>query len=77
MFAESDVVVAPLRERIFTIFVFVIGATFYSVIYGNIGQFVSNLYQAGQRYKWRVGRRDRRIHSLSRLVVRARAPRYT
>lgn len=24
-------------------------ATFYSIIYGNIGQFVANLYQAGQR----------------------------
>ena len=27
-------------------FVFVCGATFYSIIYGNIGQFVGNLYQA-------------------------------
>ena len=64
---ESDVVVAPLRERIFTIFVFVIGATFYSVIYGNIGQFVSNLYQAGQRYKRRVAEIEEfiRFHGLS------------
>ena len=28
----------PLEERIFTIFTFIFGATFYSIIYGNIGQ---------------------------------------
>ena len=28
----------PLEERVFTIFTFIFGATFYSIIYGNIGQ---------------------------------------
>lgn len=39
----------PLQERVYTIMVFIIGATFYSILYGNIGQVVSNLYQSGLR----------------------------
>ena len=47
--------------------VFIIGATFYSIIYGNIGQFVANLYQAGARYKKRMAEIDEfvRFHNLS------------
>jgi hypothetical protein len=34
----DPLIIRPLEERIFTIFTFVFGATFYSIIYGNIGQ---------------------------------------
>ena len=45
-----------------------LGATFYSIIYGNIGQFVANLYQSGVRYKRRMAEIDEftRFHGLSR-----------
>ncbi len=64
---RDPLVLVPLQERLYTIAVFIIGATFYSIIYGNIGQFVSNLYQAGLRYKRRMAEIDEfvRFHNLS------------
>ena len=34
--------------------VFIAGAVIYSFIYGNIGQFIQNLYSSGQRYRKRM-----------------------
>ena len=51
---HDPLVPTPLRERIYTMTTFIIGATFYSIIYGNIGQFVANLYQADARFKKRM-----------------------
>lgn len=48
----------PLEERIYTICVFIAGAVFFSVIYGNIGQFIQNLYSAGLRYRQRMKELD-------------------
>lgn len=44
----------PLLERGFTICVFIVGAVFFSVIYGNIAQAIQSLYAAGLRYRQRV-----------------------
>ena len=65
---DEPLVLTPLRERLYTIVVFIVGATFYSVIYGNIGQYVSNLYRSGQRYRARVAEIQEflRFHGVSR-----------
>ena len=42
----------PRRAR--AVITFVAGAVFFSVIYGNIAQFVKNLYRAGTRYRARI-----------------------
>lgn len=44
----------PLGERCYTIVVFLIGSVCYSFIYGNIAQFVQNLYSSGLRYRKRM-----------------------
>jgi hypothetical protein len=53
-FHAKTYVIDPLVERIFTIFVFIVGAVFYSIFYGNIGHFVQNLYSANLRYRKRM-----------------------
>ena len=47
-------VLFPRWERIFTIFIFVFGAVFFSFIYGNIGQFIEAATASGQRYRKRM-----------------------
>ncbi len=51
---RDPLVPLPLQERLYAIAAFLLGATFYSIIYGNIGQFVSNLYSTTVRYKRRM-----------------------
>ena len=46
--------VHPLAERVYTIFVFIIGCVLFSCIYGNINQFIMNLYASGLRYRKRM-----------------------
>ncbi len=50
----QPLVTDPLLERLYTIAVFVVGAVFYSVIYGNIGHFVQAFYSSGLRYRQRI-----------------------
>jgi len=66
-FWRDPLVIRPLQERTYSIMVFIVGATFYSIIYGNIGQFVANLYQSGLRYKRRIAEIDEfiKFHGLS------------
>jgi len=70
-FWTDPLVVRPLEERIVAIVTFVCGATFYSIIYGNIGQFVGNIYQAGMRYRKRVEQINEfsKFHSLSPVLM--------
>ena len=51
---HDPLMVHPLLERSFTIITFICGAVFFSVIYGNIAQFIQSLYAAGLRYRQRV-----------------------
>jgi CRP-like cAMP-binding protein len=44
---HEPLIVDPLGERVYTIAAFLLGASFFSFIYGNIAQFVSNLYKSG------------------------------
>ena len=46
--------VNPLGERVYTIFVFIVGCVLFSCIYGNINQFILNLYASGLRYRKRM-----------------------
>ena len=69
LFFEPSVsfVLRPLAERIFSIVVFIIGAMLFSCIYGNINQFISNLYASGLRYRKRMEELDEfaKFHRLS------------
>ena len=47
-------VIDPLQERIYTILTFLFGAIFYSVIYGNIAQFIQAYYSSTLRYRKRM-----------------------
>ena len=47
-------VVNPLSERVYTILVFILGCVLFSCIYGNINQFITNLYASGLRYRKRM-----------------------
>lgn len=60
-------VVNPLGERVYTIFVFIIGCVLFSCIYGNINQFIQNLYASGLRYRKRMEELDEfaKFHRLS------------
>ena len=60
-------IVNPLSERVFTIVVFVIGCVLFSCIYGNINQFIQNLYASGLRYRKRMEELDEfaKFHRLS------------
>ena len=55
---HDPLVTNPLAERVFTIFVFIIGACFFSAIYGNIATFIQNLYAGGVRYRRRMDEVD-------------------
>ena len=65
-------VVNPLAERFYTIFVFLVGAIAYSYMYGNIAQFVRDLYASGMRYRKRVDEINEfaRFHRLPQSVVK-------
>ena len=69
---DNKDVLNPIGERAYTILVFIIGAIAYSVIYGNIGQFVRDLYASGYRYKKRVDEINEfaRFHRLPAPLVR-------
>ena len=71
-YAESFSVLNPLGERIYTIFVFIMGAIFYSVIYGTIGQYVRMFYASGDRYRRRVDEINEfaRFHRLPKSVTK-------
>ncbi len=64
---RPDTVLRPLAERTFSIIVFIIGAIIYGIIYGNINQFISNLYASGLRYRKRMEELDEfsKFHNLS------------
>ena len=64
---NTDFVTDPLAERVYTILVFIFGSLFYSCIYGNINQFVTNLYASGMRYRKRMEELQEfaRFHRLS------------
>lgn len=47
-------VVHPLEERTYTILVFIVGASFFSFIYGNIAQFIQSYGAAGVAYRKRM-----------------------
>ena len=51
---NSDEVLRPIEERIYTICTFLSGAIFYSVIYGNIAQFIQAYYSSTLRYRKRM-----------------------
>ena len=55
---QGTFVLNPLAERIFAIVVFVIGALLFSCIYGNINQFIQNIYASGLRYRKRMEELD-------------------
>ena len=64
---QGTFVLNPLAERIFAIVVFVIGALLFSCIYGNINQFIQNIYASGLRYRKRMEELDEfaQFHRLS------------
>ena len=64
---HDPLVTQPFLERGFTILVFISGAVFFSVIYGNIAQAIQSLYAAGLRYRQRVEELSEfaRFHRLS------------
>ena len=51
---RKEDVTDPLFERIYTIVTFLFGAIFYSVIYGNIAQFIQAYYSSTLRYRKRL-----------------------
>ena len=71
-FVENYGIFNPLVERLYTIFVFVMGAIFYSVIYGTIGQYVRMFYASGDRYRRRVDEINEfaRFHRLPPVVTK-------
>ena len=52
--ASNPFVIDPVPERTYTILVFIVGAIAYSTIYGNIHQFVQDLYGSSLRYRRRI-----------------------
>ena len=66
----NSFMVNPLSERIYTIFVFVIGCVLFSCIYGNINQYIMNLYASGLRYRKRMEELEEfaKFHRLSPLL---------
>ena len=66
-FWDSDAVINPLPERIYTIFVFIFGAIFFMSIYGNIGQLVAQIYRDELHFRKRMEEIDRfsRFHHIS------------
>ena len=64
---EHSFMVNPLAERVYTIFVFIVGCVLFSCIYGNINQFIQNLYASGMRYRKRMEELDEfaKFHRLS------------
>jgi CRP-like cAMP-binding protein len=69
---DNPDVLNPLLERVYTIIVFCFGAIAYSVIYGNIGQFVRVFYAHGDRYRTRITEINEfsNFHRLPKHVVR-------
>ena len=61
-FHHSPLIIDPLGERIYAIVTFIIGAVFYSVMYGNINQWVQGLYAPGARYRSRMEEIHRFAH---------------
>lgn len=53
-FFENPHVPRPLAERVFTILVFLVGALFFSTIYGNIQVFVSRMNKINDRFSNRM-----------------------
>ena len=51
---EVSFITNPLGERVYTIVVFIVGCVLFSCIYGNINQFIQNLYASGMRYRKRM-----------------------
>ena len=74
-FVENYGILNPLTERLYTILVFTMGAIFYSVIYGTIGQYVRMFYASGERYRRRVDEINEfaRFHRLPPVVKQIRA----
>ena len=60
-------VIDPLPERIYTIFTFLFGAIFYSVIYGNIAQFIQAYYSSTLRYRKRMDEITAALATLDRV----------
>jgi hypothetical protein len=54
-FHANPVVLNPLLERWLTICFFIVGAVFYSSIYGNIQHHVAAAQAVGHRYSIRIG----------------------
>ena len=59
---HDPLVVDPLAERIYTILTFILGASFFSFIYGNIAQFVKNYYKSGVLHEQRLADADAIAH---------------
>ena len=53
-FVYDPYVMNPLPERLYTIGTFILGAIAYSTIYGNIHQFIQDLYGSSLRYRRRI-----------------------
>jgi CRP/FNR family cyclic AMP-dependent transcriptional regulator len=56
--ARQPLVTHPLEERIYTVATFLVGAVFFSCIYGNIAQSIASLGEAGLRYRQRMSEID-------------------
>jgi hypothetical protein len=54
-FYANPLVLRPLLERWLTICVFIVGAVFYSCIYGNIQHHIANACAVSHRYSMRIG----------------------
>lgn len=74
---HSAEVTDPLGERVYTIFTFLFGAIFYSVIYGNIAQFIQAYYSSTLRYRKRMDEISEfaSFHNLP-IVLRKRIHKY-
>lgn len=62
---HDPLIVNPLGERTYTIFAFILGASFFSFIYGNIAQFVQAYYRPGAIHDKRMADADAIAHFYS------------
>ena len=79
-FVYDPYVLYPLRERLYTIGTFILGAMAYSTFYGNIHQFIQDLYGSSLRYRRRIDEinefaRFHRLPALLRTSIRRQAAR--
>ena len=59
---HDPLLVNPLQERVYTIVAFILGASFFSFIYGNIANFVTSFYKAGTLHQERLEDADAIAH---------------